>query len=168
MEIRYKLIMLMIIWMTARSSLRVGRIISISAWANLTSTSAINDVIANKRASGQYGYRLFVDARGKANVANLSDGVGDPPFEYWNFDEYAGTTVNDVSGNGNTGTWNGTGPVHWAPGKYGSAGNFNGTDDYVSLPLTASLKGASAITIAAWVKINTIGGGDDKQIFYEP
>jgi len=52
---------------------------------------------------------------------------------YWNFDEGAGTVVSDSSGNNNTGTLT-NGPL-WTAGKVGNALNFDGTNDYVSIPI---------------------------------
>jgi len=69
---------------------------------------------------------------------------------YWDFQEGAGNNVYDKSGQGNTGTWNGTGS-HWANGKIGAGGNFNGSDDYVTTPTIT----ASTITISAWVKTSS-------------
>jgi hypothetical protein len=74
----------------------------------------------------------------------------DPPVAEWNFNEGAGTTVNDISGNNNTGTWNGTGE-HWDLGKVGFGGSFNGSDDYVGTTDNDVINPAN-ITISAWIK----------------
>jgi len=83
---------------------------------------------------------------------------------YWDFQEGAGINVYDKSGQGNTGTWAGTGS-HWADGKIGKAGNFNGDDDYVDLGTIDSgnslMLANSDVTIAAWVKQSS--GGDQYQ-----
>lgn len=51
---------------------------------------------------------------------------------WWNFEEGGGTTAPDRSGKGNPGSWNGTG-AHYFTGKVGMwAGQFNGSDDYLS------------------------------------
>src|SRR3989338_11291770 len=77
---------------------------------------------------------------------------------YWKFDEGTGTSAADSSGNGNRGTWGGTGS-HWVTGKVGNAGQFNGTDDYVSAPYTSSLNvGQPGMTITAWVSPTTLSG----------
>ncbi|MCL5094312.1 MAG: DUF2341 domain-containing protein [Patescibacteria group bacterium] len=93
-------------------------------------------------------YQVLLDS--EANV------VGD-----WHFDEGAGATVNDSSGNGNNGTitigvagsqttvaqaWN-----NGAPGKYGNALNFDGADDYVNGGTGPSLNITGPITISAWI-----------------
>lgn len=102
-----------------------------------------------------------------SEAANLADGAGAPPVEYWNFEENSGSTVNDVSGNGNAGTWHGTGTRHWISGRVGTAGNFNGTNDYVTLPTAATAKGDAQVTLEGWVKDNTVGIVSDKQIYWE-
>ena len=75
-----------------------------------------------------------------------------PPVGRWDFNEGTGTTVNDISGNNNTGTWNGTGS-HWTQGKIGKGGNFNGSDDYVDVGSGSSLDIMDTITVEAWVNI---------------
>ena len=49
----------------------------------------------------------------------------------WNFNESTGATATDVTGDGNTATFN-NGPL-WTTGKYGSGLKFNGIDDYLSI-----------------------------------
>ena len=71
---------------------------------------------------------------------------------YWTFDEGNGSTASDQSGNGNAGTWNGSGS-HWATGKVGSAGQFNGTNDYVGVAASVSIQGISSYTVAAWINM---------------
>ena len=73
---------------------------------------------------------------------------------YWKFDEGSGTSAYDASGKGNNGTWNGTG-THYTTGKVGSyAGQFNGSDAYVNLGGTPSLK-PIIVTLSFWAKINS-------------
>ncbi len=83
------------------------------------------------------------------------------PVGEWNFEEGSGSSVNDTSGNGNTGTWNGTGPHHWIQGHVGWAGNFNGSDDYVALSNANNLSpGSGNMTIEAWVKSTLVDGNE--------
>ncbi|MDD3486964.1 MAG: DUF2341 domain-containing protein [Candidatus Moranbacteria bacterium] len=78
-----------------------------------------------------------------------------PPVGEWKFDEGAGGTVKDTSGNGNDGTWSGTGS-HWTVDGYANnAGSFNGSDDYVWVPPIGSL--TTNFSFSAWVK-RTVGG----------
>ena len=68
---------------------------------------------------------------------------------YWKFDEGSGTSVADSSGNGNTGTLI-NGP-QWTAGRLGNALFFDGIDDNVTVPDSASLDLSSAFTLSAWV-----------------
>ncbi len=52
------------------------------------------------------------------------------PVAYWDMDESSGSNANDKSGNGNTGSLQGS--SSWVTGKYGGGVNFNGSGDYIS------------------------------------
>ena len=67
----------------------------------------------------------------------------------YSFDAGSGTTLADVSGNGNNGTI--TSATWTASGKVGSALVFNGSSARVQIPDAASLDLTTAITIEAWV-----------------
>ncbi|MEM2987857.1 MAG: LamG domain-containing protein, partial [Candidatus Bathyarchaeia archaeon] len=69
---------------------------------------------------------------------------------YWSFNEGKGTTATDFSGNGNKGSLV-NGPT-WVKGRYGKALKFDGVDDYVQVPDSASLSPTSALSVFAWVK----------------
>ncbi|MBI2590422.1 MAG: hypothetical protein HYW33_00870 [Candidatus Blackburnbacteria bacterium] len=77
------------------------------------------------------------------------------PVGRWDFDENTGSTVNDKSGNGNTGTWNGTLGNQWKPGKIGGSGNFNGSNNYVDVGDVGINSGS--FTMEGWVKFNSVG-----------
>jgi hypothetical protein len=64
----------------------------------------------------------------------------------WHFDGNA----DDSSVNGNDGTVNGG----WVDGKFGKALSFNGVDEYVSIPDSASLDLSGEITVEAWIKVD--------------
>jgi hypothetical protein len=94
------------------------------------------------------------------------------PLGEWKFDENTGSTANDSSGNGNTGTLtdsnNGSmGSNVWEPGKFGSAIRFDGVNDQVSTNNGNSVKGLTAYTIEAWVKPSVLDGVR-RTIFDEP
>ena len=72
-----------------------------------------------------------------------------PPIAEWKFDEMTGTTANDMSGNNRTATLT-NGPTWEAKGKVGSAVNFDGTNDYVSM--NRFTYGTTGLTFNAWVK----------------
>jgi hypothetical protein len=87
-----------------------------------------------------------------SSIADLSSGL----IGYWKMDESSGSAA-DSSGNGNTGTWNGTGS-HYAAGKFGNGGGFNGTDDYIEKN-SPSIFPSTAITTAFWIKTADSGDG---------
>ncbi len=77
---------------------------------------------------------------------------------YWTFDEGAGSYAYDASGYGNTGTLtymntagNATSGWNSTACKYGSCLKFDGVDDYVAVPNSASLNITDAITAEAWI-----------------
>ena len=89
------------------------------------------------------------------------------PIGWWKFDECQGSTLYDASGNSFNGSWNGvssgsqtsvgtcgTSSTAWGngiTGKFNSSLNFDGTDDYVQITDTASLRpNDGSWTISAW------------------
>ncbi len=71
------------------------------------------------------------------------------PVAEWKLDEGTGTSAQDTSGGGNTGTLT-SGPV-WTKGKLGKALKFDGSDDYVTVPHTTSLT-LTNFTVSTWFK----------------
>ena len=74
----------------------------------------------------------------------------------YGFNETTGTTFSDSSGNGNNGTvfqatWN-TG------GYYGGALNFDGSNDYASVPDAPNLDLTTGMTLEAWVRPTASSG----------
>lgn len=67
----------------------------------------------------------------------------------WTLDEGGGASAGDSSGNGNHGALV-NGPA-WSAGNRGGALNFDGVDDRVQVPDSASLDLAGQGTIAAWI-----------------
>ena len=75
---------------------------------------------------------------------------------YYTFDEGSGSTAADSSGNGNNGTVSG---ASWdSSGQVGGCLDFDGSYDYVSITNSSSLQISGEITIAAWVKADTVSG----------
>ena len=69
--------------------------------------------------------------------------------EIWRFDEGVDNLTSDSSGEESDATING---ASWATGKYGSALNFDGTNDYVeAIPQTPV---SGAFTVALWAKVS--------------
>ncbi len=78
----------------------------------------------------------------------------------WHFDDGIGTTATDSSGNANNGVLtdadifnadSGT-PPSWVAGKFKTALNFDGVDDFVGVPDDASLDITQEITLEAWFR----------------
>ena len=86
--------------------------------------------------------------KGDAALWALASGL----IGYYPLDEGSGSTASDLSGKGNHGTWAGAG-THYATGKVGMAGNFDG-DDYVNLPNL--LNGAQNFTVSFWFNTNIV------------
>jgi hypothetical protein len=68
---------------------------------------------------------------------------------HWDFEDGTGTTATDNL-SGNNGTLNNMDNADWVAGKFGTALNFDGTDDYVSHP--KEVGGASEMTVSMWIK----------------
>jgi Concanavalin A-like lectin/glucanases superfamily/Fibronectin type III domain len=67
----------------------------------------------------------------------------------YGFNEGTGTTVNDASGNSNTGTVSG---ATWTTlGRYGRALSFDGVNDWVTVNPSGSLNLTTRMTLEAWV-----------------
>jgi hypothetical protein len=73
----------------------------------------------------------------------------------YSFDETAGATVNDASGNGNAGTI--FGAARTSSGRFGAALMFDGVDDWVTVASATSLNLTSRLTLEAWVRPTQAG-----------
>src|SRR2546423_591320 len=78
--------------------------------------------------------RIYNRALSSAEVLNIY--TAENGVAYWKFDEGSGTTAADSSGFANAGTVNG--PT-WTSGEIGGALNFDGVNDYVSVPDASNL-----------------------------
>lgn len=90
--------------------------------------------------------------RGRANVVAGSRGAHPTAVGLvaaYAFDEGAGASVADGSGNGNVGTVSG---ATWTRGRYGNALRFDGVGDVVRVPPSTSLDVGSEVTLSAWIR----------------
>ncbi len=88
---------------------------------------------------------------------DLSDGL----VAYWSFDYNDGSIAYDESENGNEGLISG---AVWTAGISGNALDFDGVNDYVTVPASSSLNfGNGDFSILAWVKTDN-SKADDLQI----
>ena len=97
------------------------------------------------RASSSAGVSASLSSD-KLSMINISDGL----VGYWKMDEVSGNAA-DSSGNGNAGTWYGTGS-HYPAGKFGNGGGFNGSDNYVDVVDNSTLDLETEWTVTAWVR----------------
>jgi len=83
-------------------------------------------------------------------VLCLADSVWAIALGHWKLDEGSGTTVRDSSGKNNNGRF--VGAPKWVTGKLGKALEFDGVDDYVEVPHSASLIPTTGKdTVAVWI-----------------
>lgn len=73
---------------------------------------------------------------------------------HWSYDQSTGTTLNDDSGNGHTGTFSST-PT-WTAGKINNSLKFDGTDN-VALGNITQINNVSKVTLATWIKRASTG-----------
>jgi len=106
-------------------------------------------------------YAGFLDYFGKITVSSTFS--ANPNIVLWlPFDENSDCTANDLSQYNNDGTLKPDCPTNspvWTAGNFGNALSFDGNDDYVEVPSSTSLDITDAITMEAWVKLNS-GGSD--------
>ena len=133
-------------------------------------TRGNSDTIYDSRGAPNTGSTQTTDANGKCTFTIVSNYTGQDTIVavvsaaaddtitrgvnkqgavgIWNFDDGNSITL-DASGYNNTGTLK-NGPVY-VSGKYGSALQFNGTNNYVEVLHSDSLNLTEEITIMAWV-----------------
>jgi glucose/arabinose dehydrogenase/chitodextrinase len=77
----------------------------------------------------------------------------------YSFDEGTGATANDSSGQANTATLiNG---VAWVAGQHGKAASFDGVNDYITIPNSASTNiSGSSLTLSMWINPQPLASGD--------
>jgi hypothetical protein len=76
---------------------------------------------------------------------------------HWKFDEGRGATARDSSGEPNHGSIVG---ARWAKGRLGSALDFDGGDDYMSVPGPLSVDFSRAFTVCLWAKLDSVSRYD--------
>jgi glucose/arabinose dehydrogenase len=114
------------------------------SWDSSTVANGVHTITARARdTSGNTGDSLPVSV----TVSNTQNpGL----VAAYSFDEGAGTTAGDSSGQANLATLNNG--VAWVAGKNGRAASFDGLDDYISIPNTASTNiSGNALTLSMWI-----------------
>ncbi|HBL00218.1 TPA: hypothetical protein DDZ02_00240 [candidate division WWE3 bacterium] len=96
-------------------------------------------------------FRTYNTALTDDEIYNLAE-LSPPSNLYYKFEEGSGTTTNDVSGNGATGTLNEG--AEFAPGRYGSGVSFDGNNDFVTTSSSSYISPTSSIAVSAWVSVD--------------
>jgi hypothetical protein len=104
-----------------------------------------------------YTYRVRADnASGGSGWSNESSATTDTGLVLFHqLNEASGTTATDSSGNSNTGTL--VNSPTWTTGYSSGGVSFDGSNDAVTVPASATLNNLSAITISAWMRPNNSG-----------
>lgn len=101
------------------------------------------------------------DGTADSNVATVFiDVIGNiPPDGWWKFDDGSGSAAsnNGSLGSSNNGTLNNMDSSDWVGGVIGTALDFDGVNDYVSIP--ALNLNSNTVTISAWIKRNGTQAG---------
>jgi hypothetical protein len=130
---------------TAPATLTVTPTITGLAAGTYTATVTVTATTAGATGSPKtVAVTLTVSPAGSANLVGA-----------WGFDETAGSTAADASGQSNTGTI--TNATHSAAGKFGGALSFNGTNAWVTVPDANSLDLTTGMTLEAWVQPTALG-----------
>ncbi len=94
--------------------------------------------------------RLFFLAFGLCSVFVNNSAFADL-VAWWKFDEGSGIVAADSSGFGYDGKLNGMDDSDWVDGIMGKALEFDGVNDYVTVP-SPDLVGTNTLTLTAWIK----------------
>lgn len=140
----------------------------LSGLSSYTITTTANNLVFGSYNGSDYfmdgkldDVRIYNRALSPKEVRDLYNWAP-APVAHWKMDEASWTndctttSVSDSSGNGNNGSScpNGTGSTTPVNGKFGKAGNFDGTNDYINVADTTILKPAQ-ITVSAWIYANS-------------
>jgi hypothetical protein len=144
--------------------------------ASITATSTPLQFAASA-STGAVTLMPFYNVHGQRyTVYWTADNVPPPPplAAQYRFDETSGVSAADSSGNGKTASL--AGGAGWTAGHAGGALDLTGNGAYVALP-AGLLAGATAGTIAGWVRIDTLstwsrvfdlGSGTGTNMFLTP
>lgn len=72
---------------------------------------------------------------------------------HWTFDDGGGSIARDFSGRGNHGAVRGA--PKWTEGIIGGALEFDGMDDFVSIPNESQFDMTGSVTVSAWIRVES-------------
>jgi hypothetical protein len=105
---------------------------------------------------GRANFDPIAPRDGGLDILDAIDAFDSSLIGYWSFDEMAGTSAADTSGNGNAGVL--TNGPSWVAGRVNGALDFDGIDDLVFVGNPAILDLTSSFSFVAWVLPRTLGG----------
>lgn len=89
----------------------------------------------------------------KGDTNNTSPNLARGLVGHWTFDEGKGSLARDVSGRDNHGSI--MGGANWTEGRIGGALQFDGTDDFVSIPNESAFDIRGPVTVSAWIRVES-------------
>ncbi|OGC79606.1 hypothetical protein A3K01_03050 [candidate division WWE3 bacterium RIFOXYD1_FULL_43_17] len=134
--------------------------------STVTNTTAISDLesfyVGNDNNLSTNGFigkvdevKLYNTALDDSKISGTYSSLK-PPLAYYTFDQKNPTGVFDISTNNNSGTWAGSSTERYATGKFGSAGIFDGSTDYVTASDTP-FDITTDFTLESWVNLGAAG-----------
>lgn len=94
------------------------------------------------------------------NIQNMPGALTNGLVGFWKMDEAGDAARADFAGNGNSLTESASDTVTQVVGKFGFAGDFeSGDTEYLSVADSASLSITGNLTLAAWIKPETVSSG---------
>lgn len=125
-----------------------SRTVTLTPAAGQTGTAIVTLTVSDGTLTAVTSFTLTVS--GVVTPPPPPPSTGSGLVAAYGFNEGAGSTAADASGNGLTGTLQG---ATWtSAGRYGGALSFNGTNSLVTIASAAPLALGSAMTIEAWVR----------------
>ena len=134
--------------------------------STVTNTTGVSDLksfyVGNNNSLSTNGFigktdevKLYNTVLAASEIAGSYDSPKSP-VAYYTFDQKSTTGVFDISTNNNSGTWAGSTTSRYTTGKFGSAGVFDGSTDYVSTSDTP-FDITTDFTLESWVNLGTAG-----------
>lgn len=133
-------------WTCNRCTVTSGSATGTSTWVmpSVTLKSGLNTItVTHTTGAGGQGSDTIT-------ITYAPTFTGNALVAAYAFDEGSGSSATDSSGNSNTGTLIAS-PTWVAPGRYGSALQFNGTSQYIDVNDSNTLDLTQSFTISLWV-----------------
>ena len=88
----------------------------------------------------------------KACAQDITTGL----IGHWDFEDGSGTTLTDRVGGDNATLYNMDPATDWVPGKFGTALDFDGSNDYAEFPTTSTGNfGTDDFTVSVWANASS-------------